>query len=840
MADDIQVARVDFQLDGAYIGSDHAAPFEYPVIAPVLSAGKTDFTLAARAVDSGGNVGWSETLLLQLAPDTTPPEAIRFDPADTSVVAGPCAFLRIFFDEPIATESLTIDHFQVLGAGLDGEFDTDDDSQPMANAIGFLECAGAVVLEFEPGLGHGRYRVTIDTGVTDRAGNPLAEPVDFEFSVVLVELLPGTSFVAADTFASRFANSYGFFLEAGQRVFFDIQEGGDLAPRYYLRHEDGTEVFNHSLHYDSGVLTVPQSGRHILTLDNEDTDHVGPYQFQLWDVPAPQSFEIAIGDLISDGLPGAGAGRIETPGVLDIYTFEGQAGQRIFVDVQSGGSLAHQCVIVDPAGETLYDRAIHWDSGVLTLPLTGQYTLTIGNEGEDHFADYRFQLWDVPERQSFGIAIGDVISDGVPGAGAGRIETPGALDVYTFEGQAGQRVFLDVQSGGSLAHQAVIQDPNGQTLYDRAIHWDSGVLTLPLTGQYTLTIGNEGDDYFADYSFQLWDVPEPQVFEIAVGDVISHGVPGVGAGQIESPGVLDVYNFEGQAGQRVFFDVQSGGSLAHQAVIEDPDGETLYDRAIHWDSGVLTLPLSGQYTLTIGNEGDDYFADYSFQLWDVPEPQVFEIGVGDIVSDGVPEAGAGRIESPGVLDVYTFEGQAGQRVFLDILSGGSLAHQAVIEDPDGETLYDRAIHWDSGVLTLPLSGQYTLTIGNEGSDDIAEYSFQLWDVSDPQVFEISLGDIVSDGVPGAGAGRIETPGVLDQYTILPEVGDEVIVGVLQGSISLRVTVIDEEGNELHDGSVWADSPPMVFVPGRVYTLTIGNESSDFTGTYSFQVASPDP
>ncbi len=44
-----------------------------------------------------------------------------------------------------------------------------------------------------------------------------------------------------------------------------------------------------------------------------------------------QEFETAIGDEISNGEPGPGAGVIEAPGSKDIYTFSAEAGQDIYV-----------------------------------------------------------------------------------------------------------------------------------------------------------------------------------------------------------------------------------------------------------------------------------------------------------------------------------------------------------------------------------------------------------------------------------------------------------------------------------------------------------------------------
>src|SRR5258705_548731 len=76
------------------------------------------------------------------------------------------------------------------------------------------------------------------------------------------------------------------------------------------------------------------------------------------------------------------------------------------------------------------------DSGSLMLTNGGVYTITVYGL-EDSTGTYQFELFDVVP-QSFNIAIGQVVANGVPAVGAGNLETPGALDIYTFNGMAGQ------------------------------------------------------------------------------------------------------------------------------------------------------------------------------------------------------------------------------------------------------------------------------------------------------------------------------------------------------------------------------------------------------------------
>ncbi|MDX1571539.1 MAG: hypothetical protein R3200_13735, partial [Xanthomonadales bacterium] len=95
--------------------------------------------------------------------------------------------------------------------------------------------------------------------------------------------------------------------------------------------------------------------------------------------------------------------------------------------------------------------------------------------------------------------------------------------------------------------------------------------------------------------------------------------------------------------------------------------------------------------------------------------QFFNIAIGDTVSDGVPEPGAGNIENPFDKDVYTFTATAGQKVFFDALMNGIANIDVVLTDEDGAEIF-RDVMRDQGVLELTRGGTYTLTVGEDTND----------------------------------------------------------------------------------------------------------------------------
>jgi len=437
---------------------------------------------------------------------------------------------------------------------------------------------------------------------------------------------------------------------------------------------------------------------------------------------------IQIGDVIT--------GTISVAAELDLFSFVATAGQRVFFDLQDYKGLSSQVnwQLTAPNGAEVFNTCFGcFEPGVKILTLPGTYILTVGDTRESSTGTYRFQLWNVPPPNEFTINIGDVISDSVPGPGAGRIEVPGAEDIYRFTATAGQLVFFDLQGYKGLSSQVNwrLNAPDGTVVFDTCLGCtEPGVKTLAQGGTYVLTVGDTREDSAGTYRFQLWNVPPPNEFTINIGDVISDSVPGPGAGRIEVPGAEDIYRFTATAGQLVFFDLQGYKGLSSQVNwrLNAPDGTEVFDNCLGCsEPGVKTLAQGGTYILTVGDRGEDSAGTYRFQLWNVPPPNEFTINIGDVISDSVPGPGAGRIEVPGAEDIYRFTATAGQRVLFDLQGYKGLSSQVNwrLNAPDGTVVFDNCLGCsEPGVKTLAQGGTYILTVGDRGEDSAGTYRFQ--------------------------------------------------------------------------------------------------------------------
>jgi hypothetical protein len=112
------------------------------------------------------------------------------------------------------------------------------------------------------------------------------------------------------------------------------------------------------------------------------------------------------------------------------------------------------------------------------------------------------------------------------------------------------------------------------------------------------------------------------------------------------------------------------------------------------------------------------------------EPQRFTVSVGEEVRPGRPE-GAGNIERPGAVDIYTFRGSAEQSVFFDVLGEcGPPWLRWTLESAEGdpvfanETLSAAGLCHDVGPVRLPSTGDYELRAFGDG-DATGAYRFRL-------------------------------------------------------------------------------------------------------------------
>jgi Cadherin-like domain len=577
-----------------------------------------------------------------------------------------------------------------------------------------------------------------------------------------------------------------------------------------------------------------------------------------------EEFNIAVGDTVSDGVPAAGAGRLAIAKEVDSYSFTAAAGQLAFFeslgqDPAFKGNLRWQ--LLKPSGSAVFSSFFSYTPGRTVLPEAGSYNIRVYSDATDPLwiGPYSFRVLPIPPDQTFPFTLGSQVSDGVPAPGAGRIEVAGAEDNYLFTATAGDLAFFeslaqDPAFKGNLRWQLV--KPSGGSVFSSFFSNPQGRTVLPEAGQYRIRIFTDGNQsgWFGTYSFRAQFIPADQTFAYAIGTAVSDGVPAPGAGKLEAAGTEDNYFFTATAGQIVFFESTSqdaafNGNLRWQLV--KPSGGSVFSSFFSNPQGRTVLPEAGQYRIRIFTDGNQsgWFGTYSFRAQFIPADQTFAYAIGTAVSDGVPAPGAGKLEAAGTEDNYFFTATAGQIVFFESTSqdaafNGNLRWQLV--KPSGGSVFSSFFSNPQGRTVLPEAGQYRIRIFTDGTTPgwFGSYSFNTrGDLADQQ-FPIRVGDVISDGKPASGAGRIETPGSEDTYTFDARAGQFVVFESLEQDAAfqknLRWELTKPSGGSVFS-SFFSNPQGRTLLPEagtykiRVFT---GADTTSWIGAYSFRTYSP--
>jgi len=173
ISDDVQVRDVELLVNGQIQRTDGAYPFDLRAALPTIAAnGGTSVTLQARARDTGGNAGVSNLVTVELVPDAIRPQLIETNVVDDATVGFSFRTLRFNFSEPLDPATVSANNFHLFGP----------DGVEIAPTVVQLKNGGFTVqLTYAP-LALGEHRVDVDLAdVTDRAGNRVAGPAEFDF-----------------------------------------------------------------------------------------------------------------------------------------------------------------------------------------------------------------------------------------------------------------------------------------------------------------------------------------------------------------------------------------------------------------------------------------------------------------------------------------------------------------------------------------------------------------------------------------------------------------------------------------------------------------------------------
>ena len=287
-------------------------------------------------------------------------------------------------------------------------------------------------------------------------------------------------------------------------------------------------------------------------------------------------------------------------GEEDKWTFSGQAGDRILIDVENTSGSLNSYYRLDPPGGTNEVQGHQWLEHVLKQ--TGTYTVAVYDSGKDHTGSYNMTFLNLREGDPSAVPI----SSGQTLAPAGTIAAASDLNVVRFSGEAGDRVLIDMENmSGSVNTYYRLYPPGGGTSELSGNQWQEHVLKE--TGTYTLVIYDYAADNTGSYNMTFLNLREgdPSAVPISSGQTVS--------GTIDAPSDIDVVQFSCEARVKVKIDLSpTSGYLNPYFLLYPPDGST-YEAAGH-QSLEHVLQQSGTYMVVVYDYACDHIGNYKITL----------------------------------------------------------------------------------------------------------------------------------------------------------------------------------------------------------------------------------
>ncbi|HXG09846.1 MAG TPA: cohesin domain-containing protein [Gemmataceae bacterium] len=582
---------------------------------------------------------------------------------------------------------------------------------------------------------------------------------------------------------------YRFIGTAGQRLFFDNLSVSVPFGGYWRLSGPSDDFINLEFFFlqNDFEVTLPADGPYVLVLGGTNTSGPVNYSFRIV-TPDTTTAALTLGSTVN--------GTISEPGEIDIYTFTGTPGQRLFFDGLAT-AVNGTATLIAPSGLTVFTTAAASDSDPVTLTESGTYRLVIDGTG-DSTGGYSFRLLDVAVQPT---ATLDTTLNGTldPGVEA---------DLYRIGGTAGQRLFFDNLTTVSGSGTWQLFGPANQFVASNSLGFDFEA-TLPTDGTYVLALQGLNPSAPVNYSFRIV-TPDTTTVALTLGSTVN--------GTISEPGEIDVYTFTSTIGQRLFFDTLGAAETAFFAVtLQSPSGATVITTAPASDLGPFTLPEAGTYRLVFDYPGENT-GSYSFRLLDVAAPPVATVTLDTTVTDAV---------NPGLeADLYRFSGTAGQRLFFDSLLVPSGSGTWQLFGPANQFVASNTLGFDFEA-TLPADGTYVLALQGLNPSAPVNYSFRIV-TPDTTTTPLTLGNTIS--------ATISEPGEIDIYTFTGTIGQRLFFDSLPTApmVNGTATLVSPSGVTLFTIGAGSDAGPITLVETGTYRLVIDG-ADDSTGPYSFRL-----
>ena len=407
------------------------------------------------------------------------------------------------------------------------------------------------------------------------------------------------------------------------------------------------------------------------------------------------------------------------------------------------------------------------------------------------------------------------------------------IDWFDVSVPRGQRLVAQVVSA-DFTPALVFDGPSGEVEHDGTRFGAEAAIQFPRRERMRIGVTTLSDDPEAEGSYSL------RVRLIPAG-------PTLGAGSVEE-GVLersdehladqravDWYPLEISEGQRLFISMESA-YLDTYLLVRYPDGTERFNDDFQDSDAGIHITGSDDQLLQLGATtfSRNSYGDYTILVQEAQPPQ--RISVGQTIS-GSLEAGEGG------LDLYTFSGEAGDMVVVE-LSSSDFDTYVMLREPSGFTVQndDREPGiTDSRLLyTFDTDATVEIEVSAFGSEGAGRYQLSVTEfVLEGEIDEVVDGQEIRSGeeVTALMSGDDDPDMMVDQrFTVQALANHRMIVEMSSDFFDTYLTIIGPSGQEYanDDGFTGStDSLLDIVAPETgTYEVYASSFSGNGTGLYT--------
>ena len=473
-----------------------------------------------------------------------------------------------------------------------------------------------------------------------------------------------------------------------------------------------TEVCDDGGIVQTTAFDLPVSGTYSIEAKDHNDNDTGDYglSLEILNQPSTATLINCGDDLLT---------QLDNWTEVDLFAFNGQAGDKILVQMRSVFSNVEcRLELLDAAGNILATEVTQTGLASIsdiTLPANGQYQIAAydGNGNDTGEYGISFQIVNKP-------ACAEVLNCGA--TEIYDLEKIAEIDAYTISLVAGDQLQVKVTDLAEIIEPNIaLHDAGGNIVANDIANKHAAInVNIPASGAYTLIVKDDKGNDTGAYSVALQIVNSRSCAQYLDCDNATFRA------SLDSENEIDLYSFKARAGEMI--NVQMRGYLNGidpLLKVFDKQGNLLasdYINGAMASINDLMIPADGIYTITAEDRNGNDVGDYGFSF------QRVHLNLCPTQLSCEAETTNGQIDIFTEMDVYSFEGLAGQIVTFEMVEVETALEPMIrFYAPDGTLLLEEAksFHVDVTDYSLPQDGRYVVVCLDKNGNDTGAYTISF-------------------------------------------------------------------------------------------------------------------